>query len=421
MGNFIEANLTKPSNEKIGKYFNIHESTVRKRIKESPELFDSNLIDYRMAKMPFISIDDYNTAKGTKYTIDNVLNMEIPAVLNKDGSYLIPTVWEELKIAKEEIKKFPGCNVISLSNYKGGVGKTSSLINISTALSLAGFDVLVVDSDIQGNTTSMFDLYREKRSKSIDLQVTNIEELYDIENSDFKYTIVDLMAEVGNDNIESMAKESIVNLNSKVPTIGKLDIIPNASNIENALKFEYIDKLLVNYGNINQALDEVLSYVKEDYDFILIDTPPSISLPLRMSIMATDYFILILTPDKMSKDGIAPFLVPIEMHRKTYRKEKGKDITVLGGILNKYQKNSKIQQANKDIIDEDLTATVGNSELGSANLFDQIIKLDNILNEAQYQTGSALIYNPTHELVRDYFNVSLEILERIVIDKMSKA
>lgn len=266
----------------------------------------------------------------------------------------------------------------------------------------------------------MFDLYRYKKDKKIDLQINKIDELYDLENSDFKYTIVDLMAEVENDNIETMVKDGIINLNHKVKTAGQIDIIPNSCSIENALKYEDIDKVLKTYGNVNKVLDEILSYVKDDYDFVIIDTPPSISLPLRMSIMATDYFIISLTADKMARDGIAPFLVPIEMHKKTYRKEKGKDIVVLGGIINKFQKNINIQRTNKDIINEDLYINTDSSDLGSAQLFNQVIKLDNVLNESQYDTGSVLVYNPTHELVRDYFNLTIEILDAIIIDKMSK-
>ena len=139
-----------------------------------------------------------------------------------------------------------------------------------------------------------------------------------------------------------------------------------------------------------------------------------------MSTMATDYFILILTPDKLSKDGIAPFLVPIELNKATYLEEKKKEITVIGGILNKYQKISKSQQVNKDSIFNDLMVTTENAGLGNARLFDQYIKLDNVLNEAQNQTGSVLVYNPTHELVRDYFNLTQEIMDSIIIDKMSK-
>jgi len=183
---------------------------------------------------------------------------------------------------------------------------------------------------------------------------------------------------------------------------------------------QLIDKQLKTYGNINQALDDVLSYLKSDYDFIIIDTPPSISLPLRMSVLATDYFLIALTPDKMSKDGIAPFVVPIEMNSKAYKRYKKKDIIVLGGIMNMFQSNINIHRMNKELVAEDLINTIENSDLGESSLFEQFIKRDNILTEAQLDMGAVLLYEPTHELVRDYFNLVDEILERILIDKYSK-
>ena len=431
MRNYIQANLLKPSNEKLGRFFDVHESTIRKRIKETPEVFDENLRVYRMAKAPFIKIEDYNIEKGTQYKEEDVENLCLPAVINKDNYFLIPTVMDDMRASLDELKKFNECCVISLSNFKGGVGKSSMAVNISTALAALGnVRVLIVDFDIQGNTTSLFDLYRdklqsvrekEKATRRIDIKLsytTKLEELYDFENSDYKYTIVDLLAASKDENIKEMVKDSIVDLNDKVNTIGKIDIIPNSSNIENALKFENINIYL--RGTENKALDAVLSYVKDDYDFIIIDTPPSISLPLRMSTMATDYFVLVLTPDKLSKDGIAPFLVPIELHKDEYRQEKGKDIVVLGGVLNKYQKVVKSQQINKDSIDRDLAVTTEYAGLGNARLFGQTIKHDNVLNEALNQTGSVLAYNPTHELVRDFFNLTTEIVDSITIDKMSK-
>ena len=428
--NPLQGKLSKPTNQRIGKVLGdndkpIHESTVRSWKKKDPELFKKKVLEYRLKQAPFIPKEDFdavNSENKIHKGKDLVLNGKIPGIIDKDNHILYPVNLLDILKYNEEFRNFEGSNVLTLANFKGGVGKTTLTVNLATVLSFYGFNVLLADFDIQGNTTSMFDLYRYKKNeKKVDLNITDLDILYDIDKSDFKYTMIDLIAEIENDDIENIIKSSIINLNDRVKTVGRLDILPNANNIENALKFEDIDKQLKTYGNVNQVLDDVLSYVKDDYDFVIIDTPPSISLPLRMSVLATDYFLIALTPDKMSKDGIAPFVVPIEMNSKAYKRYKEKDIVVLGGIMNMFQNNINIHKTNKDLVAEDLINTIENSNLGESSLFEQFIKRDNVLTESQADMGSVLLYEPTNELVRDYFNLVDEILERILIDKYSKA
>jgi len=421
--------IIKPTNQKMGKVLGgdepLHESTVRSWQRNSPDLFEEKLLEYRKIKSPFISQEDFykiNNDQNKLISMEQLINKDIPAILDKENNILVPINFLDILKYIEEIRSFYSCNVVSIANFKGGVGKTTTAVNISTILSFYGFNVLIVDFDIQGNTTSMFDIYRYKKNpnKKPDLSIIDLEQIYDSERSDFKYSIVDLLCEIENDNIKDLIKKNIVNLNDRVKVRGRFDMLPNDSSIENALKFEDIETKLKTYGNINQVLDEALSHVKHNYDFVIIDTPPSIKLDLRMAVLATDYFIVALTPDKMAKDGIASFIVPIEMNSKSYRKLKGKDIVILGGIMNQYQSNINIHRLNKDLIEEELINTVMNSDLGETSLFKQFIKIDNVLKESQTDMGAVILYDPTNELVRDYFNLVDEIIEKILIDKYSK-
>lgn len=419
MENIISFNLGNPTNVALGKEYEITEGAMRARKSSHPELYEKNVRDFRLKYEPFISLKDYNLEKETDYKSEDVLNRKLTgAIIDRNTNEVgVPVNLNEMLFAKEQLRKFNEPSVISFSNFKGGVGKSLTAINIATTLSNYDFKVLLVDFDLQGNTTSMFDLHRYKKNDEIDLEINKLEELYDMEASDFKYTIVDLMAEAGKEKLPEMVREAIININDKTNTIGRLDILPNSCSIENVLKFEDIDKYLRNYGNINKSLDEVLSFVKYDYDFVIIDTPPSISLPLRVSAMASDYFIIVLTADKMAKDGIAPFLVPIKMQREAYKREKGKDISVLGGILNKYQGAIKIQQDNKDHLSDTLPINVGKANLGEGTLFNQNIKLSKALTQAQHSSGSVLVDNPSDPLVRDYFNLAEEIVDRVILEK----
>jgi len=423
--------LIKPTNQKIGKILGgkspLHESTVRNWKKNKLDVYEDKLLEYRLMKAPFISKEDFIKSNSgydaALLTLENVENKTLAGIKDKNGELLLPTNLLDSMKYIEEMRNFKDSSVISIANFKGGVGKTTTTINLATILSFYGFNVLLVDFDIQGNTTAMFDIYRYKKNpnKKPNLSLVDLEQIYDTKKSDFIYSIVDLLCEIENDTIEDLIKNNIVNLNDRVKTKGRLDILPNDSSIENALKFEDIETKLKTYGNINQVLDEVLGFVKNDYDFIIIDTPPSIKLDLRMAVLATDYFVVALTPDKMAKDGISSFIVPIEMNAKAYKKLKKKDIVILGGIINQYQSNINIHKLNKEMIEDELINTVENSDLGETSLFEQFIKMDNILKEAQTDMGSVLLYEPTHELVRDYFNLVDEILEKILIDKYSKS
>ena len=409
----LSGNIVKPTNVALGSFLakkekdlknpkKYTEGTIRAWRKNNIDKYKEHLFEYSIEKSPFITKKEYKKLckRESKKPIkeDAIRSLKYPGILNKNNDILFPVNLNDIVENKKILKEF-GTNVLTFANFKGGVGKTTTAINISTVLAFYGYKVLIVDFDIQGNTTSMFDLYK---------------------GIDFENTIIDLMYNIENDDIEKSIKKSIINLNDKISIIGKLDILPNSSDLENAEKFENIENRLKTYGNINQTLDEVLVSVKNNYDFVIIDTPPSIGLPLRMSVLATDYFLLVLQPDKMAKDGMPSFIKPIEKNAKAYRKYKSKDITILGGIMNKYQENINIQKINSELISEDLENTVENSNLGISKLFNSTIKSTNKLIEAQAQIGSLLMYDPTNEINRDYFNLADEIIENIITDKYAK-
>jgi len=409
----LTGNLTKPTNAALGSFLakrerhlenpkKYSEGTIRAWRKTNIEKYKEHLYEYRLAKSPFITKKEYKKL-CKKIGVNNIKeeairNFKYPGIINKENDVIFPVNINDIVENKSILKEF-GTNVLTFANFKGGVGKTTTAINISTILAFYGYNVLIVDFDIQGNTTSMFDLYKD---------------------IDFNNTIIDLIHDIEKDDIEYMIKNSIVHLNNKINAIGTLNILPNSADLDNAEKFENIENTLKTYGNINQTLDEVLSYVKNEYDFVIIDTPPSISLPLRMSVLATDYFLLVLQPDKMAKDGMPSFIKPIEKNAKAYRKYKNKDITVLGGIMNKYQENVNIQKINAELINSDLENTIENSNLGVSKLFNSAIRSTNKLIEAQAQVGSLLMYDPCNEINRDYFNLADEIIENIITDKYSK-
>ncbi|MDC7293186.1 MULTISPECIES: ParA family protein [unclassified Butyrivibrio] len=146
--------------------------------------------------------------------------------------------------------------IIAIANQKGGVGKTTTSINLAAALAEKGKKVLVIDTDPQGNTTSGFGL----------------------DKNELENTIYELM--IGECSVdEAIHKDVVEDLNG-------LDIIPSNVNLA-AVEIELIDADQKEY-----ILKEAIAEVKDNYDFIIIDCPPSLSM-LTINSMTTASTVLV--------------------------------------------------------------------------------------------------------------------------------
>ena len=144
--------------------------------------------------------------------------------------------------------------IIAIANQKGGVGKTTTSINLSACLAELGKKVLVIDLDPQGNTTSGFGIDKEE-----------------IEN-----TVYELM--LG----ECSIRESM----TKVENIEHLSLIPSNVNLAGA------EIELLGINEKEYILKNAVDYIRDDYDFIIIDCPPSLNM-LTVNAMTTADSILV--------------------------------------------------------------------------------------------------------------------------------
>ena len=131
--------------------------------------------------------------------------------------------------------------IIAIANQKGGVGKTTTSINLSACLAEAGKKVLVIDLDPQGNCTSGFGLNKNEMENTV-------------------YELI-----LGNCSL----KQSMQNVDG----IDNLQIIPSNVNLAGA-EIELLD---VEHDR-EYILKNEIDYVKDDYDFVIIDCPPSLNL-----------------------------------------------------------------------------------------------------------------------------------------------
>lgn len=183
---------------------------------------------------------------------------------------------------------------IAIFNQKGGVGKTTTNINLAACLSMMGKKVLVLDIDPQGNTTSGMGISKKGLEKT----------MYEI--------LVD-------DKIDP--KEAIIHTG-----IDNLDIIPASVQLAGA------EIELVQLEGREKRLKKALNKIKDEYDYIFIDCPPSLGLLTINSLTAVDSVLIPIQCEFYALEGVSQLMSTIELVKKNLNK----DLEIQGVILSMF-------------------------------------------------------------------------------------
>jgi len=189
------------------------------------------------------------------------------------------------------------CRIVSIANQKGGVGKSTTAINISAYLANSGASILLVDFDPQGNATSGLGIYKK-----------------DIKNSVYDVII----------NHNQIAPEEAV-----FNTVYEgLDILPSSEKLSGA-EVELVSTLKREY-----RLKKVLDKLKQYYDYILVDCSPALGLLTINALTAAREVIIPLQCEYFAFEGIANLLQAVELVRKNLNSE----LEIIGVVLTMYTK-----------------------------------------------------------------------------------
>lgn len=192
--------------------------------------------------------------------------------------------------------------VIAFSNQKGGVGKTTTCVNLAAYTARAGKRVLVVDMDPQGNASSALGFFERKDKKSV-------------------YEVL-----VGDIEAAGAVK--------KTETEG-LDIITSSGDLAGA----ELELAQVMIGR-ERVLDEKLEAVKEGYDFVFIDCPPSLGLLTVNSLAAADGVVVPIQCEYFALEGLSQMMNTIKLVKKFLRPA----IEVEGVVITLYDGRAKLSK-----------------------------------------------------------------------------
>ncbi len=247
--------------------------------------------------------------------------------------------------------------VISVSNQKGGVGKTTTSLSLAASLGVLEKKVLLIDADPQGNATSGIGINSDDFNKS-------------------SYDVLLNQCEI-NDSI----------IKTKSPN---LDIIP--ANIDLvAVEIELVDTNKREY-----MLTKMIDKIKKDYDFIIIDCPPSLGLITMNALTASNSVIIPIQCEYYALEGLGKLLNTIKGIQKVHNDK----LEIEGILLTMF--DSRLRLSNQ--VKNDVKKHFGDM------VFSTIIPRNVSLGEAPSYGESIIVYNSTSKGSKSYIKFAQEVI-----------
>ena len=248
--------------------------------------------------------------------------------------------------------------IIAIANQKGGVGKTTSAINLSAALADLGKKVLAIDMDPQGNMTSGFGLNKN-----------------DVEN-----TIYDLF--LSHADIKQCIHENILD---------NLDIVPSNMNLS-AVEIQLIDT-----ENREYIIKNEVEKVKSNYDYIILDCPPALSL-LTINALTTANSVLVpIQSEYYALEGLSQLIHTIELVKDRLNQ----DLEIEGVVFTMYDARTKLSLQVVDNVKENL----------NHKIYNTIIPRNIRLAEAPSYGMPINIYDPKSTGAESYKALAKEVVK----------
>lgn len=251
-------------------------------------------------------------------------------------------------------------NRIAVANQKGGVGKTTTAINLATALAAIGWRVLLIDLDPQGNASTGLGVNQGQRRRS-------------------SYDVL-----IGSASISEAA------MPTRVP---RLDLLPATVDLSGA------EVEMVAMDDRAHRLGRALDLASARWDVCLIDCPPSLGLLTVNALVAARHVLVPLQCEFFALEGLSQLLQTVERIRAAFNPE----LAILGVALTMFDRRNNLSQA----VSEDVRACLGEV------VFDTIVPRNVRLSEAPSHGLPALIYDLKCPGSEAYLKLARELIARL--------
>jgi chromosome partitioning protein len=246
-------------------------------------------------------------------------------------------------------------SVISIANHKGGVGKTTTAVNLSAGLAKLGYRILMIDMDPQSNAT--FCLGLKKQDKTI-------------------YQVLAFQ-----DDIRKM-----------IQTVDEgLDLIASSVHLAGFEKNNEVGKEFI--------LTEALDTIRDQYDFIIIDCPPSLGSLTVSALTASDYCMVALQPESLALKGMDDFIRIL----RTVKTRMNNQLDLLGVLITQFD-NRKV--LHRDVVE------LATKRYGDA-IFQTHIRGNVALAESQSMGQHIFRYDEMCNGAEDYLELTKEVVKRV--------